>query len=173
MCCSVLPGTALPDPSLHYFGRMPRILVTGMSGAGKTTLLRELARRGHLTIDTDYDGWILADGTWNEGRMAELLHSASALIVSGTVENQGRFYDRFDAVIVLTVPVDVLLDRVQRRTDNPYGGSAADREEIRGYVVTVEPLLLRGASHEFDGRLPVSDLADAVEQILAGVSLVE
>ena len=41
---------------------MPRILITGMSGAGKSTLLAELARRCHLTVDTDYDGWTDGDG---------------------------------------------------------------------------------------------------------------
>ena len=45
---------------------MPRVLVTGMSGAGKSTLLDELSRRGHRTVDTDHDGWVTADGTWDE-----------------------------------------------------------------------------------------------------------
>ncbi|MET8149224.1 hypothetical protein ACIBSW_10170 [Actinoplanes sp. NPDC049668] len=44
------------------------MLVTGMSGAGKTTLLDELSRRGHRTVDTDYDGWTSPDGTWDEAR---------------------------------------------------------------------------------------------------------
>ncbi|MFC0681618.1 hypothetical protein ACFFGH_27630 [Lysobacter korlensis] len=51
---------------------MPRILLTGMSGAGKSTLLAELRRRGHDTVDTDYDGWTLPDGTWDEARMSSL-----------------------------------------------------------------------------------------------------
>ncbi|WP_223841206.1 MULTISPECIES: hypothetical protein [unclassified Candidatus Sulfotelmatobacter] len=38
---------------------MPRILITGMSGAGKSTVLAELARRGRITVDTDFDGWEL------------------------------------------------------------------------------------------------------------------
>ncbi|WEG09765.1 hypothetical protein PU630_04130 [Microbacterium horticulturae] len=42
---------------------MARILITGMSGAGKSSLLEELGRRGHDTLDTDYDGWTLAAGT--------------------------------------------------------------------------------------------------------------
>ena len=70
---------------------MARILVTGMSGVGKSTLLRELARRGHLTVDTDYDGWVLADGNWDEGRMTQLRHHESAIVVSGTAENQAQF----------------------------------------------------------------------------------
>jgi dephospho-CoA kinase len=32
---------------------VPRILVTGMSGTGKSGAMRELAWRGHRTVDTD------------------------------------------------------------------------------------------------------------------------
>src|ERR1700710_2908332 len=103
---------------------MARVLVTGMSGTGKTTVLDELRRRGHLTVDTDYDGWELPNGTWDEPRMDKLLAEHSAVIVSGTVENQGRFYDRFDHVVLLSAPMHVLMDRVRGRTNNPYGKSA-------------------------------------------------
>lgn len=68
---------------------MARVLVTGMSGAGKTTVLDELQCRGHLTVDTDYDGWELPDGTWDEPRMTRLLAAHHDVIVSGTVSNQG------------------------------------------------------------------------------------
>ena len=50
---------------------MPRVLLTGMSGAGKTTILDELRHRGHLTVDTDYDGWELPDRTWEEAGVAD------------------------------------------------------------------------------------------------------
>ncbi|WP_231384092.1 AAA family ATPase [Cellulomonas sp. URHD0024] len=110
---------------------MPRILVTGMSGAGKTTLLDALDQRGRLTVDTDRDGWVLADGRWDEQRMAALLDENPDIIVAGTVENQGRFYPLFDHVVLLSAPVDVLLERVTARTNNPYGSTVADRTEIR------------------------------------------
>ena len=44
-----------------------------------------------MAVDTDYDGWELPDGTWDEERMQPLLPSSSDVVVSGTVENQGRF----------------------------------------------------------------------------------
>src|SRR3954470_21723219 len=103
---------------------MTRVLVTGMSGAGKTTVLDELRRRGHLTVDTDYDGWELPDGTWDEQRMDRLLASHPDVVVSGTVENQGRFYDRFEHVVLLSAPIQVLIERVSRRSNNPYGKTA-------------------------------------------------
>ncbi|MEV6269899.1 AAA family ATPase [Kribbella sp. NPDC051936] len=145
---------------------MTRILITGMSGAGKTTLLNELARRGHETVDTDYDGWVTADGAWDEARMAQLLADHLDVVVSGTVENQGGFYDRFEHVVLLSAPVEVLIERVTRRTNNPYGKTPEQQAKIATYVRTVEPLLRRGATLELDGRQSVADLADTVERLL-------
>lgn len=139
--------------------------MTGMSGAGKSTLLDELRYRGHVAVDTDDDGWALPDGTWDEARMAQLLADEPDVIVSGTVENQVRFYDRFEHVVLLSAPLDVLLRRVAERTNNPYGRSSTERADIAGYVESVEPLLRRGATIELDGRGPVAELADAVERL--------
>ncbi len=142
---------------------MVRILVTGMSGTGKSTVLRELRRRGHLTVDTDYNAWELPDGSWDEPRMDTLLTQYSDVIVSGTVVNQVRFYDRFEHVVLLSAPATVILDRVRRRINNPYGKTADQQDQILQYVRTVQPLLRRGATLELDGRRPVAELADAIE----------
>lgn len=144
---------------------MSRVLITGMSGAGKSTVLEELDRRGERTVDTDYGGWTLPDRSWDEPRMANLLATHTDVVVSGTVENQGRFYDRFEHIVLITAPVEVLLRRVASRTNNPYGKSAAEREEIRRHVEGVEPLLRRGATSVVDGRRPVTDLARAIQQL--------
>lgn len=145
---------------------MARVLITGMSGAGKSTLLRELARRGHRAVDTDYDGWTdSSGGPWDEARMARLLADHDDVVVSGTTDNQGSFYDRFEHVVLLSVPVEILLERVARRTDNPYGRTADDQEEIRRLTTEVEPLLRQTADVELDGREPVEVLADTVERL--------
>jgi dephospho-CoA kinase len=144
---------------------MARILITGMSGTGKTTLLNELRRRGHLTLDTDYDGWVLSNREWAEARMTTFLRDHQDVFVAGTVENQGRFYDRFDHVVLLTAPLRVLIERVSTRRNNPYGKSSEQLAEISRYVDTVEPLLREGASLELDGLRPVSELADVVEAL--------
>ena len=137
-----------------------------MSGAGKTTLLEELRRRGHHTVDTDEPGWDDGRGKWDKARITRLLDEHETVVVSGTVDNQGRFYDRFAHVVLLSAPLDVLLDRVRTRTNNPYGQTDQDRAEISGYVAIVEPLLRRGASLELDGTRPVTELADIVEGLL-------
>jgi hypothetical protein len=110
---------------------------------------------------------VLADGLWDETRMATLLADHLDLFVSGTVSNQGVFYDRFEHIVLLSAPVDVLIERVRTRRSNPYGRTAEQRSEITGYVETVEPQLRRGAALELDGRLPVADLADVIELLLA------
>jgi shikimate kinase len=145
---------------------MARVFVTGMSGAGKTTVLEELRRRGHTTVDTDYDGWELPNGMWDEQRMDRLLASHRDVAVSGTVKNQGRFYDRFEHVVLLSAPLHVLVERVSTRTNNPYGTTPEQRAEIAHYLDTVEPLLRRGATLELDGQRPASKLADAIEDLV-------
>jgi hypothetical protein len=61
-----------------------------------------------------------------------------------------------------------LLERVQFRTDNPYGKTEDQRAEVRLFTRTVEPRLRRIATLERDGRRPVAELADVIEQLLAG-----
>ncbi|GAA1995274.1 hypothetical protein GCM10009777_34190 [Microbacterium pumilum] len=102
----------------------------------------------------------LPSGLWDETRVAALLASHDHVIVSGTVENQGRFYEAFDHIVLLSAPTEVLMRRVSERTNNPYGGSVDQQAEVRRYIEQVEPLLRAGATIEVDGRRPVIDLAD-------------
>ncbi len=121
-----------------------------MSGTGKSTALTELEKRGFNVVETDEGGWNEwsdADGgyVWREDRIAELLarEEGSTLYVSGTVSNQGRFYPRFDAVVLLSAPAEVLLRRIATRTTNAYGKSDEDRDLILRHLAEVEPLLRR------------------------------
>ena len=157
---------ASPCHRIAYALRMSRLLVTGMSGTGKSTVLDELSRRGHATVDTDYDDWVLVSGAWDEQRMTRLLASHPDVIVSGTVENQGRFYDRFEHVVLLSAPVEVLVERVRTRSNNPYGRTAQQRAEIATYAETVEPLLRQGATLELDARRSPCELADVIEDLV-------
>jgi dephospho-CoA kinase len=138
--------------------RVRRILVTGMSGTGKSSALAELARQGFQTVDTDEPGW--KDGElWREDRIAELLdQEGETLIVSGCVENQGRFYDRFDAVVLLSAPAEVMLERIDARTNNPFGKSSAERARILADLAEFEPLLRAGCTHELDAARPLADV---------------
>lgn len=146
--------------------RGARVLITGMSGTGKSTVLAELRKRGHRTVDTDYDGWVLPDGTWDEARMTDLLTSDGELVVSGTVENQGRFSDCFEVVVLLSAPVEVLIERVIHRINNPYGKSARDQALIRQHTAEIEPLLRASADVELDAQRPIDEVVEAIEALL-------
>ena len=148
---------------------MRRILVTGMSGTGKSSALAELGRLGFRVVDTDEGGWTAwseEEGgyVWREERMTDLSARADgpSLYVSGTVSNQGHFYDSFDAVVLLSAPAEVLLGRTESRTTNTYGKTSEDRELILRHLADVEPLLRRTCSHEIDATRP---LASIVEQL--------
>jgi dephospho-CoA kinase len=151
-----------------------RILVTGMSGTGKSSALAELARRGFDVVDTDEPGWTrwsAADGghVWDEERLAELLagDGAGTLFVSGAVSNQGRFYDRFEAVVLLSAPAGVLLERIATRTTNDFGKSDEERATILRDLAEVEPLVRATCTHELDATRPLDEVVAELVRIAA------
>jgi shikimate kinase len=155
---------------------MAKVLLTGMSGTGKSTALAELATRGHRVVDTDDAGWCrwapvpddaAGEWLWDEDRMAALLGAddARTLYVSGCVSNQRRFYDRFDAIVLLSAPVEVILERIENRTTNDYGKGPGERDRILGHLASVEPLLRASSTHEIDTSRPLADVVDALVAI--------
>jgi dephospho-CoA kinase len=153
---------------------MTVVLVTGMSGTGKSAALAELARRGHRVVDTDYGGWTEgepgAERLWREDRIEALLddHGDGVLFVSGCAENQRKFYPRFDAVVLLSAPAEVILERVAGRDSNNFGKTAEERDLILEDLATVEPLLRAGATDEIDTRAPLKEVVDALERVASG-----
>jgi shikimate kinase len=149
--------------------------VTGMSGTGKSTALAELARRGFEVVETDdapWSEWSAADGgyVWREDLIEELLsrNDGTTLYVSGTVSNQGRFYPRFDAVVLMSAPVDVLLQRIETRTSNDYGKANEERALIHRHVAEVEPLLRATCTHEVDATQPIGQVVSQLAEIGRG-----
>ena len=147
--------------------------MTGMSGTGKSSALAELGRRGYRVVDTGDPGWSeyreyvessdelhRGEWLWVEDRMTRLLDSddGRSLFVEGCVRNQSKFYDRFNAVVLLSVPADVILDRIARRTTNSYGKTPLERAMILADLVEVEPLLREGCTHELDATRPLADI---------------
>ena len=152
---------------------MARILLTGISGTGKSSALAELGRRGFRVVDTDDPGWReyrpypqpidelhRGEYLWAEERMNALLDAddAPSLFVGGGVRNQAEFYDRFDAVVLLIAPVEVMLERVAARTSNPYGKTALERAEILADVAEIEPILRKGCTHELDASRSLDEV---------------
>lgn len=151
---------------------MVAVLLTGMSGTGKSTVLAVLAARGFDTVDTDVPGWIeFVDGEplWREDRMLALLDERRdrVLFVGGTVKNQGRFAGRFDAVVLLTAPIDLLLERIRTRSTNDFGKAVDERQAIIRDHRETEPLLRAGATHVVDAAGPLDAVVDRLIEIAA------
>ena len=155
---------------------MAAVLITGISGVGKSTALAELARRGHRVVDTDHGGWSeqvpAADGSgmeqlWREDRMQAFLAETAAgqLFVSGCVANQGKFSAQFAAIVLLSVPETLLVQRLASRQTNSFGKTEAELARILRDLHTVEPLLRAAATDEIDTRMPVGEVADLLESI--------
>lgn len=162
---------------------MKRVLLTGISAVGKSTVVEELARRGYYAVDLDCDDfsqWAsltdeLAgaagtpveagrDWVWCEDRVAALLadEKADVLFVSGCAANMGKFRPQFDDVILLTAPAEVTVERLQRRTNNPYGKAEEERARVLDLKESVEPLLRQSAGHEIVTDIPLDAVVEEV-----------
>ncbi len=167
---------ALKSQWIEPFGSVvpiSRILVTGMSGTGKSSALAELGRRGYRVVDTDDPGWReyrayaepadelhRGEWLWVEEKITAVLDSddGRSLFVQGCVRNQSKFYDRFDAVVLLSAPADVILDRIARRTTNSYGKTPIERAMILHDLTRIEPLLRDTCTHELDASRPLDEV---------------
>jgi dephospho-CoA kinase len=144
-----------------------RILLTGMSGTGKSSVIRALADLGYKAIDTG-DGWCeqLHDGRqrWREDAIASLLatEDADLLFVAGCEENQARFHPQFDRIILLSAPIQTMMERLAARTSNPYGKTPGDLGRVLSDTQNIEPLLRRVADHEISTTMRLRDVVRAV-----------
>ncbi len=142
-----------------------------MSGTGKSSVVRALVARRYKAVDTD-DGWseVQPDGRqlWREDAIQALLatEDADVLFVAGCEENQAKFHAQFDHVVLLSAPVETLLDRLATRTGNSYGKTPEERRRFLADVETVEPLLRQAADHEVRTTAPLADVVATVLRLV-------
>lgn len=164
---------------------MRRVLLTGMSAAGKSTITAALAARGYKAVDLDNGTWshwveVADDGTpgapveagrdwvWRDDRVADLLatEDADVLVVSGCSPNQGQFYPLLDAVVLLSAPEAVVIERLANRSGNDYGKGAGETGRVLDLIREVEPILRAGATHEIDTSGPIAEVLEMVLRIV-------
>lgn len=101
---------------------------------------------------------------WREDAIRALLttEDTDVLFVAGCIENQAKFHTQFDHIILLSAPLEMLVERLVTRTNNSYGQAPDELRRIRDDVEIVEPLLRRTASHEVRTAMPLSDVVETV-----------
>ncbi len=138
---------------------MSLIFVTGISGSGKSAVWQELKARGYEAYDVDEDGlakWhnnetgyvhpkssvkahqrtpeFLANHSWKVPRneVEELYRKAKNknIFLCGVVANEQELRDLFSKIIALTVDEDTLKHRLQSRTNNDFGKSKHEFEQV-------------------------------------------
>ena len=107
---------------------------------------------------------------WNEVAVERAMIDAKEepLFIGGCAENQTKFYPGLTDIVLFSAPREVILARLATRSNNPYGKSAKERNEILRNLEEVEPLLRRGATFEIDTSI---DLADVINQLVDRVCL--
>jgi len=149
-----------------------RVLLTGMSGTGKSSVVRELVARGYKSIDTD-EGWSepQPDGRqmWREDAIQALLtaEDAEVLFVAGCEENQAKFHAQFDHIVLLSAPLETLVERLATRSGNSYGKAPEELRRFFDDVKTVEPRLRRIASHEVRTTMPLNEVVTTILRLVA------
>lgn len=131
---------------------MVKVLLTGMSGVGKSTVLNFLHKDGHITIDLDEGDWIIFDESVDDYLMdtnkiiAFIQNNQKKhLFLAGTTINQREIYPYVDYVISLTAPLSVMRDRINMRTNNPFGKSETEWSRILEDTKLFETQIIGGS----------------------------
>ncbi|WP_344139892.1 AAA family ATPase [Pedococcus bigeumensis] len=156
-------------------------LIEGVSGTGKTSVCRELERRGHDAIKGDrelaYQGDPQTGAStqtadhehhiWDVERVRVLVADQQEPVTffCGGSRNFSKFIDLFDAVFVLDVDLETLVERLEQRPLGEGGSQAAERELVLRLHQTKEDIPRTGTL--INANLP---LAEVVDEILRHVT---
>jgi hypothetical protein len=80
------------------------------------------------------------------------------LFVAGCEENPVRFHPRFDLIILLTAPAEVLAQRLANSSGREPGELARVLDDLQG----IEPLVRKAATNEIRTTVPLGDVVAQV-----------
>lgn len=151
-------------------------LIEGVSGTGKTSVCKELQRRGYHAINGDRelayqgdpetgrptDGFTHAHHIWHADKVKALVarRDEEVTFFCGGSRNFSKFVDLFDGVFVLEVDLDTLNRRLDKRSENEFGGKRAERELITQLHQTKEDIPKNGIV--IDATVPIEHVVDEI-----------
>lgn len=157
-------------------------LVEGVSGTGKTAVCDELQRRGFHAVHGDrelaYQGDpITGEPTTDGGHEHHLwdVDAVRALIADrtrpvtylcGGSRNFAQFVADLDAVFVLDVDVETLVQRLDQRPLDEWGHRPEERQLVLRLHATREDVPRDGIV--VDATAPLSDVVDEILRLSAG-----
>jgi hypothetical protein len=126
--------------------------------------VNELRRRGYVAHDADDDGLTSprADGAW--GWRSDLVRALldepndNGLFFAGCSDEQTEF----EFEVLLTAPLEVILERLRTRTTNSFGKAQVERDRVLSDMEWVVPLLRDAVDLVVDTTAPTSEVADVV-----------
>jgi len=75
-------------------------------------------------------------------------------------------HPQFDHIVMLSAPLETLIERFATRTTNSYGRAPEELRRFLDDVKTVEPLLRRVASHEVRTTVPLNDVVTTLLRLV-------
>ena len=102
------------------------------------------------------------------GPIRELLTTAEVEVsfIAGCEENQARFHSQFDHIVLLSAPLETLVERLATRSNNSYGKTPEELRRFLDDVETVEPLLRRVATHEVRTTEPLNEVVTTILRLV-------
>lgn len=145
-----------------------KVLITGIAGTGKSTIVKSLNDRGVTSIDlhdvpglcfwqdkqtkkkVEYtpihspDWFDTVSRLCDIDQLKTLLDQQKDIVMAGTAgDNQMEYFPLFDKIILLQCAPDVLIKRMQTRTNKSgYGKTKAEQDDNIEWQKTFDPQVL-------------------------------
>lgn len=154
-----------------------KVLITGVSGTGKSTVAKILNERGVAAVDlhdvpslfywqdkktgarVEYtpdhpEGWFdTVDRRCDFGKLEEILNRSDDVIVAGSDDGSDKkeFFALFDKVLLLQASPEVLVRRMETRTNKSgYGKTKEEQDDNIAWQKKFDPALLA------QGAIPIN-----------------
>jgi thymidylate kinase len=163
-----------------------KYLITGVAGSGKSSVARELRKRGLAAYDTEVGfsyhidkrtgeraaypahptvEWYDAhERVFDEKVLGNLFkkHANEDIFICSITANQKKFYPAFAKIFLLTAPDEVLVQRIEERTDNHFGKHPLELQRIISRHQAFDDELKTAGAVVIDSTQPMDEVVDQI-----------